>query len=101
MANNTTGQTAAQTVKTAHTIHTDRRRKTVITGVEDVCSFHETEIVLKLDTGHVYLTGQGLRMGKLSPEESRLDVEGQIDSIVYETPRKQLRKWFSLARNRT
>ncbi len=101
MTNNMTEHTAAQAVKTPHSIQTDRRRKTVITGVADVCSFHETEIVLKLDSGHVFLTGQGLRIGKLLPDESRLDVEGQIDSIVYETPRKQARKWFAWAKNRT
>ncbi len=75
-------------VKVPHSIQIDRRRKTVITGVMDVCSFHETEIVLQLEQGRMYLTGQELHIGKLLPEECRLDVTGQIDSVVYETSRK-------------
>lgn len=80
--------TATTPVKVPHSIQIDRRRKTVITGVMDVCSFHETEIVLQLEQGRMYLTGQDLHIGKLLPEESRLDVAGQIDSVVYETPRR-------------
>lgn len=80
--------TATTPVKVPHSIQIDRRRKTVITGVMDVCSFHETEIVLQLEQGRMYLTGQDLHIGKLLPEESRLDVSGQIDSVVYETPRR-------------
>lgn len=98
--NSTTGQAQTGMPKTAHTIQTDRRKKTVITGVADVCSFHETEIVLRLESGHLFLTGQGLHIGKLLPDESRLDVDGQIDSIVYETPRKPAAKLFSWGRNR-
>lgn len=88
-------------VRTAHSIQTDRRKKTVITGVADVCSFHETEIVLRLESGHLFLTGQNMHIGKLLPEESRLDIDGQIDSIVYETPRKHAARWFGLLKGRT
>lgn len=83
-------------LKTAHTIQTDRRKRTVVTGVADICSYHETEIVLLLDSGHVFLTGQELHIDKLLPEENRLDINGQIDSIVYETPRKKTPGWFRL-----
>lgn len=101
MGNSTLETTQTGTLRTAHSIHTDRRKKTVITGVADVCSFHETEIVLRLESGHLFLTGQGLHIGKLLPEESRLDVDGQIDSIVYETPRKPVAKFFGWTKNRS
>lgn len=84
---------SATTVKTPHTIQIDRRKRTVITGVLDVCSFHETEIVMKLESGHLFLTGQGLRIGKLLPEENRLDIEGQVDSLIYEQPKKITVNW--------
>ncbi|MBR4069400.1 MAG: YabP/YqfC family sporulation protein [Clostridia bacterium] len=86
---------SAVTVKTAHSIQTDRRKRTVVTGVADICSFHETEIVLKLENGHVFLTGQDLHIDKLLPEENRLDINGQIDSIVYEAPRKHVAGWMA------
>lgn len=90
----TTEKASAATMKTPHTIQIDRRRRTIITGVMDVCSFHETEIIMKLESGHLFLTGQGLHIGKLLPEENRLDIDGQVDSIVYEQPRKIAAHWW-------
>lgn len=71
----------------AHTVQMERRRHAAITGVMDVCSFHETEIVLKVDTGLMVLTGENLHIGKLLLDDGKLDVEGQIDGIVYERPK--------------
>ena len=88
-----TGNTVAA-VKVPHTIQIDRRKRIVITSVMDVCSFHETEIVMKLDTGHLFITGQGLHIGKLIPEENRLDISGQIDSLIYEQPGKLAAHWW-------
>lgn len=85
---------SATTVRTPHTIQIDRRKRTVITGVMDVCSFHETEIVMKLESGLLFLTGQNLRIGKLLPDENRLDIEGQIDSLIYEQPKKISINWM-------
>jgi len=84
----------AAAVRTPHTIQIDRRKRTVITGVLDVCSFHETEIVMKLESGHLFLTGQGLHIGKLLPDENRLDIDGQVDSLIYEQPKKLSVHWW-------
>ena len=77
--------------KTNHTLQIDRRRHTVVTGVSDVCSFHETEITLKIDSGIMVLAGQSLHIAKLLLEEGRLDVEGHVDSVIYESPKKAIR----------
>ena len=37
--------------RSVHTLAIDKRRHAAITGVTDVCSFHETEVVLKIDSG--------------------------------------------------
>ena len=70
-----------------HTLNMSERRHAVITGVADVSSFHENEIVLRVDGGEMVIGGEGLHVGKLLLEEGRLDVEGRIDSVVYEAPR--------------
>lgn len=84
--------TAAQPQESAsrgnHTVQIDRRRHTAITGVSDVCSFHETEIVLKIDGGLMVMSGQGLHIAKLLLEEGRLEVEGHVDGVIYEAPKK-------------
>lgn len=79
-----------------HSVQMERRRHTVITGVSDVCSFQENEVVLKVDTGLMILTGEGLHMAKLLLEDGKLQIEGKVDSMVYEQPRKSFRlsQWW-------
>ncbi len=98
MINNQTSSSDIS-AKSSHTMSIDRRKTASISGVADVLSFHETEIALKIDSGLMYIAGSSLHISKLLLEEGRLDVDGHIDSIVYETPRKSAkrlfyRKWF-------
>ena len=78
-----------------HSVQMEQRRHANITGVSDVCSFHETEIVLRIETGLMFITGENLHIGKLLLDDGKLDVEGQIDSIVYEKPKGSLHRLFS------
>lgn len=78
-----------------HTLQIDRRRHAGISGVTDVLSFHETEIALKIDSGMMYITGDGLHIARLLLEDGRLEVDGHIDSVVYETPKKPARRIFN------
>ena len=77
-----------------HSLQMDERKRAQITGVSDVCSFHETEIVLRVDTGVMVVSGENLHIGKLLLDDGRLDVEGQIDSIVYEKPRPAVHRFL-------
>lgn len=77
--------------QSSHSVQMDRRRHTVITGVSDVCSFQENEAVLKVDAGLMILTGEGLHMAKLLLEDGKLQIEGRVDSLIYEQPRKSSR----------
>lgn len=100
MSNTSIRQEGQTPVKTAHTLHIDRRRHTVITGVNDVCSYLETEIVLKLETGLMILSGQNFHIGRLLLEEGKLEVDGHIDSVVYEKPRNTAGFWQSFLRKK-
>lgn len=86
---------AQATLKTNHTLAVDRRKHASITGVTDVCSFHENEIVLKIDSGLMILGGENLHIAKLLLEDGRLDVDGHVDSVIYEAPRKQAKHLFT------
>lgn len=77
-----------------HTVEIDCRNHVSITGVTDVCSFHETEVVLKIDSGIMFLNGQGLHIGKLLLDEGKIDVDGQIDGIAYENKKERTRRNF-------
>ena len=67
-----------------HTLHIDRRSRVVLTGVQDVYSFQEQEIVLKIDSGEMILTGEKLHIAKLLLEDGQLHVDGRIDGVLYQ-----------------
>ena len=72
--------------RTAHKVMLDQRKQASVSGVNDVCSFHENEIVLKVDGGVMAITGENLHVGKLVLEEGRVDIAGRVDGIHYEQP---------------
>lgn len=61
---------------------TDRRQGTM-TGVEDVYSFDEHEILLATTSGMLTIRGKELHVSHLCLEEGEVDVEGHIDSLIY------------------
>ncbi len=67
-----------------HNIILEARRRLLISGVEDVESFDEREIILVTSQGALVIQGGELHIEKLSIEGGELSVEGRIDSLVYE-----------------
>jgi sporulation protein YabP len=59
------------------------REKMVLTGVLNVESFNETEIVLETELGMLVIKGTTLHMSKLNLESGDLCVDGGINSCVY------------------
>lgn len=84
----------------SHTVYLDRRQHTMVTGVSEVSSFDENEVVLKVDGGVMIVTGEHLHVGKLLLDEGKLDVEGHVDGIIYEVPRQTTGKLLSRWRHR-
>lgn len=72
--------------KQAHRVVLDQRKQLSVSGVGDVCSFHENEIVLKVDSGVMVITGENLHVGKLLLTEGQVDIAGHVDGIQYEQP---------------
>ncbi len=59
-----------------------------MTGVQDVSSFHENEIVLKVDSGEMVLTGQNLHIARLLLEDGQLSIDGRVDGVQYQSAAK-------------
>lgn len=70
-----------------HTFFMSNRKEVQLSGVTDVKSFDEQEIVLDTEMGTLLLRGSGLHMGRLTLEKGEIDITGKVDSIVY-TERK-------------
>ena len=70
-------------VKPHHVIMEDRARLSV-TGVEDVISFDENEIVARTAQGNLILRGTGLHIGKLTLDSGEMTVDGLLRELCYE-----------------
>ena len=67
----------------SHKLELYNREKGVLTGVLDVISFDEHTIVLDTDMGLLTIKGKDLHVSRLSLEKGELDLEGNVDSLVY------------------
>ena len=80
--------------KAVHKVVLEIRKNAMLTGVNDVCSFHENEVVLKTDTGLLVITGENLHVGKLVLDEGRVEIQGRIDSLSYEPQQNSKHSWL-------
>ncbi len=59
------------------------RQSCGITGVQDVVSFDENQVVLDTDLGLLTIKGKGLHMNRLTLDKGEVDLEGSVDSMAY------------------
>lgn len=69
--------------KRAHKLILNNRRICNLTGICDVLSFDENEIVLETDQGMLIIKGKELHVNRLTLEKGEVDVDGKIDSLTY------------------
>lgn len=67
-----------------HRIEMMGRASLTATGVEDVESFDEAEIVMNTSQGNLIVRGSGLHIGKINLDVGELKVEGVINDLSYE-----------------
>lgn len=68
----------------AHHVILEERNRLSVTGVEDVASFDENEIVMTTAQGNLIVRGSGLHIGKLTLDSGEVSVEGQVTDLNYE-----------------
>lgn len=78
-----------------HKIILRNRTHLDITGVTEVESFDEGEIILKTQENVLKIAGNGLKIGTLSVDGGALKVEGEVDSLVYEDGKAEKSGFFS------
>lgn len=69
--------------KTPHRLSLDDRKSGTLTGVRDVSSFDEKEILLLTAEGKLLIKGEQLHVKRLSLEKGEVDIEGRVDSLTY------------------
>ena len=68
-----------------HRILLENRKKAVNTGVQEIHSFNENEVLLLSEAGKILLKGEQLHVRKLNLEKGDAEVEGRVDSLSYLT----------------
>lgn len=71
-----------------HKLTLNERRQLTMTGVTEVVSFDETQVVLKTSLGTLIVQGQELHLKTLSLDGGQVAVDGQIAAFAYEEPRQ-------------
>ena len=66
-----------------HQLTARGRRSASVTGVKDVLSFDEQEVMLETELGLLQVKGQERKVKRVALESGEVDMEGQIDSLVY------------------
>ncbi len=66
-----------------HRVELDGRSRLVVSGVEDVERFDESEIVMSTSEGTLIVTGDQLHIDKLTLDGGELHVDGHIESMSY------------------
>jgi sporulation protein YabP len=78
-----------------HSIHIENRELVSITGVKDVGSFNENEVILMTDGGGLSVEGEGLHITKLNLDEGQIIIEGQLIALEYDEAPQQRPGFFS------
>lgn len=66
-----------------HNIIMEQRKKLVLSGVKDIDSFEEDDVVLQTTLGKLTLRGSGMKMGSFNADTGDLTVSGDIFALVY------------------
>lgn len=78
----------------AHSIHIDNRMRTSITGVMDVLSFNEQDVVLMTEAGALNIVGSGMHLSRLNLEDGQICIEGELLALDYEPEQGEKRGLF-------
>lgn len=70
------------------------RKELSVTGVNDVISYCENTVVLKVEEAILTVDGEGLTIVKLNLEESVVIVEGIVCGLIYSDEQTRSKGFF-------
>ncbi len=80
----------------AHRIVLNNRQAGSLTGVRDVVSFDENQVILDTDMGLLTVKGKDLHLSRLTLEKGEAELDGTVDSLVYSSNEAYRRSGQSL-----
>ena len=70
-------------ILSTHSLMLENRQNGRITGVKDIKSFDEKEILLFTQAGKLVIKGEQLHVKRLNLEKGEIDLEGRVDNLCY------------------
>ena len=71
-----------------HRLTLAERKKLTVTGVTEVISFEDTQVILQTGMGLLSVQGSQLQLKTLSLEGGQVEVEGTVSTLIYEETRQ-------------
>ena len=72
-----------------HRVILTNREKMLVTGVEDVDSFDDDNMVIYTTEGTLTVRGADFRINRFSVDDGELEVEGEVDALEYSDGHKK------------
>lgn len=69
--------------KRVHKLMLNNRRTCNLSGISDVLSFDENEIILETDQGMLMIKGSDLHVNRIMLDKGEVDIDGKFDSFTY------------------
>lgn len=91
-------ESSAKSVPKPHNVIMQQRRTLSLTGIDQVDSFDEDEIVLHTVEGALIIRGSDLKIEKLSLETGEVNVTGLVTQLSYEEVAASGSLWTKLFR---
>ncbi|WP_124065800.1 sporulation protein YabP [Clostridium sp. E02] len=66
-----------------HRLTIENRASGTMTGIREVVSFDESQIVLDTDMGLLTLKGKELHVSRLTLDKGEVDINGTVESLNY------------------
>ncbi|MCI8980830.1 MAG: sporulation protein YabP [Hungatella sp.] len=66
-----------------HRLMMHNRSALSVTGIRDVVSFDENQVILDTDMGLLTMKGKDLHVSRLTLEKGEVDIDGSVDSLAY------------------
>ncbi len=89
---------APQPLKRPSGLTLENRKHLTVSGVEEVVSFDEREIVIRTVEGDLCVHGEGMTISKLSVDNGDVHIHGLISQLRYEESAPERGLWARLFR---
>ena len=74
---------------TVQNIILENKGKLSISGVKDILTFDEEEIILDTTLGMLQIRGSNLKVEKLSVDSGEIEAKGVIDELIYQKDQRK------------